>query len=353
MLRGALYRAAVKAVEDGEDGLYHDDIATAGHAGARPGPGGVRAAARRGLRRWAGVPTRACGRWSTCGSTSTWSAAGGSPCPTWSRPACWRSATSASTVAADDEDAVGAARLALRDAHAGGRARRSADVLLDEMRRSLAIDVECFDARTSSTGSSGVARRRCALSGRSTDDDAAAGAAIVLPRPGRAGDAARPGDHVRTRQVRPLPEAPDLVPRLRAGDHRATTRSRSSQDLLAALTDGRACSPRSVSPTPARECTATGSVRPRWSGAPATARTGPTTRCPRLRRRRRGPGQPVLPRPVPGRRRASWPGWWRGSTPPRSTPRIREEREEEFRTGRAASCCTARRPWSSAWTSPG
>ena len=27
MLRGALYRAAVKAVEDGEDGLYHDDIA--------------------------------------------------------------------------------------------------------------------------------------------------------------------------------------------------------------------------------------------------------------------------------------------------------------------------------------
>ena len=27
MIRGALYRAAVKAVEDGEDGLYHDDIA--------------------------------------------------------------------------------------------------------------------------------------------------------------------------------------------------------------------------------------------------------------------------------------------------------------------------------------
>ena len=31
-----------------------------------------------------GAPTRRCARWSTCGSTSTWSAAGGSPCRTWS-----------------------------------------------------------------------------------------------------------------------------------------------------------------------------------------------------------------------------------------------------------------------------
>ena len=35
MVRGALYRAAVKAVEDDEDGLYYDDIPGQGHPRAR------------------------------------------------------------------------------------------------------------------------------------------------------------------------------------------------------------------------------------------------------------------------------------------------------------------------------
>ena len=50
MIRGALYRAAVKAVEDGEDGLYHDDIAPKVTRALGLDQGRVRAGPRRGPR---------------------------------------------------------------------------------------------------------------------------------------------------------------------------------------------------------------------------------------------------------------------------------------------------------------
>ena len=68
----------------------------------------------------------------------------------------------------------------------------------------------------------------------------------------------------------------------------------------------------------------------RCAGAPATASAASTTRsaCRTLPERRRPARQPVLPRPLPRRRRATAPASRRASTPRRCRPDEREEREE-------------------------
>ena len=87
-LRGALYRAAVKAVADGEDGLFHEDIASQGHQALGLTPATTRTQPERRPGAAQAHRSRAARRGEPAGSTWTWSAAGGSPCPTWSRPAC-------------------------------------------------------------------------------------------------------------------------------------------------------------------------------------------------------------------------------------------------------------------------
>ena len=139
-LRGALYRAAVEA----GDGRHPPRGARRPGSPTRsPWRSPTTPAPRTWPRRSPATPPRPCGTSSPSGSTSTWSAAGGSPCPTWSRPACCEIDYEDLDWLAEQQD-----RWAERPA---GAARRRAGpraeimrALLDEMRRALAIDVQYF-----------------------------------------------------------------------------------------------------------------------------------------------------------------------------------------------------------------
>ena len=119
-------------------------------------------------------PGGRCARWSSTGLRWTWSAAGGSPCRTWSRPGCCAS-TTATSPSRRRRTSLGRRHVALRDDDPVHRARRS-PVLLDELRRVLAIDVDCltsdgFDRvqrliRPASERAVGAARARAAARGR-------------------------------------------------------------------------------------------------------------------------------------------------------------------------------------------
>ena len=63
MVRGALYRAAVKAVTDGEEGLFYDDIPGQGHPCARPRPRTTTPRTPGRTRRCAGAPKPRCATW--------------------------------------------------------------------------------------------------------------------------------------------------------------------------------------------------------------------------------------------------------------------------------------------------
>ena len=128
-------------------------------AGARPGALRRRARAA-GVRR-AGRPTRSCARCSPTGSTATSSAAGGSPHRTSSRPGCCGSTTTVSQSAAPTRmsghgscprgstPTTGATLIRRWRARGREDRERVARVLLDYMRRELAIKVDALDESTS------------------------------------------------------------------------------------------------------------------------------------------------------------------------------------------------------------
>ena len=226
-------------------------------------------------------------------------------------------------------------------------ARSCAGSLLDEFRRELAVDVDVprpsrlrpAPASARSISSAPVAacrdesrwRRRHRLSPsrsarRRRGDDlylsAAAASAVTC--------AAR-----RSSRVRPSTVAP-------------TTPSRSSATCCGVL-DATACH----SPS-AEDADGAPGYRLQGLGAdlawPATARGAPTTRSARPSTRRGRPGQRVLPRVLPARRPSDWPADGPRAHRPGGADGPRGAREA-FRQGRCR-CCTARRRWSSASTSP-
>ena len=165
MIRGALYRAAAKAVEDGEEGLYYDE-----HRHRRsPAP-----------LAWPGTSTRwTPARTPRCGGGPT------GHCATVVNLRVYLDLERGWRVTMPNLEQTGLLEIGYLgldwrrrprrpvartpSPRCATRVRRGARakvcrVLLDEMRRSLAIDAECF-APTSSTGSSWPASRRCAGSG--------------------------------------------------------------------------------------------------------------------------------------------------------------------------------------------
>ena len=101
-------------------------------------PARLRRRGRPAAVRWPATrPSAPCGTWSSTSSTSTCSAAGGSPCPTWSRPACCEIDYDDLDWARRQARTAGQGTLpALRDADPAQRAEIM-QVLLDEMRRAL------------------------------------------------------------------------------------------------------------------------------------------------------------------------------------------------------------------------
>ena len=215
MLRGALYRAAQEAVSRGEEGLFHEDIATAvtralgldrGEYALQPGEDpAMRRRTDAALR---DVVNLRVYRDLERGWRITM--------PNLEQAGLLTIGYLGLDGAAGDEALWEKTAPALRTAPPEARGQ-ICTVLLNEMRRSLAIDVECFDddefdrIRRRSQGS---LRAEWAV----PDYGPAPGRHRGRPaRPGRRRP--RSGEHVRPRQVRALRQAPHLVPGLRAGDH--------------------------------------------------------------------------------------------------------------------------------------
>ncbi len=185
MLRGALYRAAQEAVSRGEEGLFHEDIATAvtralgldcGEYALQPGEDpAMRRRTDAALR---DVVNLRVYRDLERGWRITM--------PNLEQAGLLAIGYLGLDGAAGDEALWEQAAQALRTAPADAR-RQICTVLLNEMRRSLAIDVECFDddefdrIRRRSQGS-----LRAEWAVPDTDQPRAA---IVVARPGRAGGA--------------------------------------------------------------------------------------------------------------------------------------------------------------------
>ena len=214
MVRGALYRAAVKAVEDGEEGLFYDDVpAKVTRAlGLTPGDYATHPGEDPALRRRTEAALRDVVNLRVFLDLERgWRVT----MPNLEQVGLIEVGyLGLDGVAARDElwrDCF----PALRDAAPEVR-ERVCRVLLDEMRRSLAIDAECFDPdefdrmkRAQPGGAApGMGRRRRRPAGR--------GDRLSRCRP--AGHRPGPGLHVRAGQVRPLPQAGRPVPRLPAGD---------------------------------------------------------------------------------------------------------------------------------------
>ena len=185
MIRGALYRAAVKAVEDGEDGLYHDDIApkvTRALGLARDeyalAPGEASDLGRRTDRALRAVVNLRVYLDLDRG---------------------WRvTMPNLESTGLLEIGYLGLSDVAARDdlwhgtfpALAGASAEvreKACRVLLDEMRRSLAIDAECFapeEFDRIKLASQSALRREWAV--EAADEPSAA---TILPGPGRPGTA--------------------------------------------------------------------------------------------------------------------------------------------------------------------
>ena len=185
MLRGALYRAARDAVGRGEDGLFHEDIATAvtkalglGRSEYALQPGEDPAMRRRTDAALRDVVNLRVYRDLERGWRVTM--------PNLEQTGLLAIGYLGLDGAAGNEALWEKAAPALRDAPPEAR-RQICTVLLNEMRRSLAIDVECFEEdefdriRRRSQGS---LRAEWAVA-----DNDQPRAAIVVARPGRAGGA--------------------------------------------------------------------------------------------------------------------------------------------------------------------
>ncbi|MEK8170893.1 hypothetical protein NKH77_19045 [Streptomyces sp. M19] len=137
-LRGALYRAMVAAGDKGLrwKRLGEDVVAAMGlsRTSTRPSPPRSRSWPRARWRHWPPLPSTA--------SSSTWNAAGASPCPTWNRPGCSVWSTGLDAIAGDEDrwrDTVGPLRTATPEAR-----HRLSKVLMDELRRQRAVDTPYF-----------------------------------------------------------------------------------------------------------------------------------------------------------------------------------------------------------------
>ena len=248
MVRGALYRAAVKAVADGEEGLFYDDIPAkvtralglapddyATHPGEDPALRRRTEAALRDVvnlrvfldleRGWrVTMPNLEQVGLIEVGYLGLDGVA--------ARDELWRDCFPA-----------------LRDAAPEVR-EQVCRVLLDEMRRSLAIDAECFDPdefdRMKRRGQEALRPEWAVADGDQRD------AAIVYPGAGPPGHRPRPGLHVRAGQVRPLPQAGRPVPRLPAGDQRRRRAADHRRPAAGAVRRRRQPAHRSPAPPAAR-----------------------------------------------------------------------------------------------------
>ena len=185
MIRGALYRAAVQATRDGDDGLYHDDIPsrvtralglTAAEYAQQPGEDPA-------LRRRTDGALREVVNYRVYMDLDRgWRVT----MPNLEQVGLLRIAYLGLDGVAAREELWRDAFPALRDAAAEIRAE-ICQVLLDEMRRSLAIDADCLDSDEFDRikrRSQGALRREWSL-----EDSDRRPAGIVYPQAGRPGTA--------------------------------------------------------------------------------------------------------------------------------------------------------------------
>ena len=185
----------------------------------------------------------------------------------------------------------------------GAPRRRSLRALLDELRRDLAIDVECLTRATGSTRSGGCPRQHLTEPWALPERERPADGGRRLPRPGQARRSGAATSYLSGRgafgrYLRPRVRRPADQPRA------PPTRSEIIADLFAVLSEaglldgGRARRRRRRPGLPAQRAAAL-----RWQ-AGRRARAAPTTRSARTLDGEDGAaGQPVLPRPVPRRGR--------------------------------------------------
>ena len=259
MIRGALYRAAAKAVEDGEDGLYYDELPTrvtralglAREEYAKE-PGEDPALQRRTDKALREVVNLRVYLDLERGWRVTM--------PNLEQTGLLEIGYLGLDGIAADNSLWRDAFPALRDADPGVRAK-VCRVLLDEMRRSLAIDAECFDADEFDRIrrlSDGALRPEWAVS----DADERL-AAIMFPQPSRPGTPrelvymsgrGKFGRYLEARRPVPRPPARDHQ-RRRAADHRRPNGSPCREERWPARQDG--------TPEAEGSATATGSAPPR------------------------------------------------------------------------------------------
>ena len=144
MIRGALYRAAVKAIEDGEEGLYYDELPTrvTRALGLTPEDYAKEPGEDHSLRRRTDKALREVVNLRVYLDLERgWRVT----MPNLEQTGLLEIGYLGLDGVAADDNLWHDAFPALRDAEPGVRAK-ICRVLLDEMRRSLAIDAECFDA---------------------------------------------------------------------------------------------------------------------------------------------------------------------------------------------------------------
>ena len=341
-LRGALYRALAAA---GADGLTHEDVAAAVTDALGLRHARLRASARTRSSARRPTPSGRCAASSSTSSTSTCSAAGGSRCPTSSRPGCCTSPT-ATWPSSPPTRSPGPARYLLDQVSAEQR-EELARILLDELRRVRAIDVDCltedgFDRLKQLTRAAPRSSR-----GRWPRTSGWSRSASRIPRPARAGGRRARPRRLRPRRLRPLP-APR---RRRPARHRSRTDDADAghrRPVRASSTGAGLLDPHRRRRTGPDYRLNAGALR--WLAG--DGKHG--------RRRPAAQGVPAARRPRGSTRSsatstATWPRGYAGHARPRAHRAGAAGRAARARATSSATascrCCTARRRWSSASTS--
>ncbi len=255
------------------------------------------------VRRHGPTPSGRCGRWSSTGSTPTWSAAGGSPCRTWSRPACCASRY-------QDLDRARRRRTSiLGQARPPGVAGRPTPALREELGR-RSCSTSCAGSwpstSTASTehGFDRLAPRVPPAPARARGRWPTANeSSRSAPRSRAAGQpGGRRGDlNVSGRGgVRPLP-----APRRRRPAAQALTAD-DAQEVIARPASTSSSSAGLLDRRRRTQASAEGyrlKASAPAAGRPVTGPRAPRTRSAGAATSEAAPGQPVLPRPLPRRRR--------------------------------------------------
>ncbi len=271
-------------------------------------------------------------RSSGTGSTATSSAAGGSRRPTSSSAGLLQVALRRPGRARRRRGVVGRrAPGPARRAPASG-ARSSRRILLDQLRRELAIDVDYLHRDWLRAAASELPPAP-ASSPWALDEDER----VVARRHRVPARAARPGgprsDLNVSGRVGVRPATCAARPRFAdAGEPDDRRRRQRHRDLFEVLRRRGACSTVAASPRTGRPATGSRPSALRWRRR--RRHQGRRRPAPRAARRRGGrPGQPVLRRLLPRRRRRRSPGCTPGSTPPRCRGGPRETARTQFREG--------------------